>query len=231
MPITLATSGLEMPDDFPGEQFNRAWAKVAPLSSSKPAAYLEFSSAWAALSYRYLAAVQHGEDFTNSIISDGTSPPAGRRFHQEKCLFDFFSAGFSALDSFFYAAYALGSLVDAAAFPLATDKDRRNVTCDNTIRRFKERFSSGQPLAALQALAVSPEHVEWRTIRNILTHRAAPGRTLHVSIGSDDETPVDLWKQFDLPLDRTLTITKRAKLGASLLAPMTALADFAEGHL
>jgi hypothetical protein len=224
-------NGLTMPDDFPGDQFNRVSAKAMPLASSRNEAYVELSSAWNALAYRYRAMIQHGDAFTVSIIADGTSPPADRRYHQEQCLFDFFSSGFSALDSFFYAAFAVGTCVDPAAFPLVTDKDRRNVSCEKTVTAYKRRFPLGQPLTALQTLADSPEHAEWRSIRNILTHRAAPGRTLYVSFGSDDVTPVDRWKPFDIPLDRKLTADRRAHLSKLLGSPMTALAEFAEAHL
>jgi len=175
--------------------------------------------------------IQHGDAFTASIISDGTSPPADRRYHQEQCLFDFFSSGFSALDSFFYAAFALGTCIDPVAFPLVTDRDRRSVSPDKTITAYKRRFPNKQPLIALQALADSPEHAEWRAVRNVLTHRAAPGRTLHVSVGDDDETPVDRWKPFDIPLDQALTMDRRGHLSRLLVGPMTSLAEFAEANL
>ncbi len=220
-----------MPDDFPAIACNRVWAKVVPIAASRNDLYAEFASAWNAVSFRYLGMVQDGDAFTKSIIADGTSPPAERRFHQEKCLFDFFSSGFSAIDSFFYAAFALGALVDPAAFPFANDAARRKVKVSATVESFGRRFPTGQPLAALQAAASSPEYTQWRNVRNILTHRAAPGRKLYVSFDKHDETPVDRWQPFDIPLDRDLTTRRRAQLSILLSAPMTALADFAEAHL
>lgn len=234
MPTVLSMIGLEMPDDFPGQQFNRISAKTQHLGSSPTAtaaAYWELSGALRALAYRYRAVIEHGDAFTALIVSHGASPPAEIRCQQEQSLFDFFSAGFSALDSLFYAAFALGTCIDPAAFPLATDKERRRVSPDRTVNAYRERFPTGQPLLAIQELANSSAFTGWRDVRNILTHRAAPGRTFYVSVGSDDETPVDTWKPFDIPLDYRLTADRRAALSSLLQSPMTALAELAEAHL
>jgi len=114
-----------MPADFPTAAFERIWARMSRYSQTHGAPHLDFNSAFQALSYRYLAMAEHGDAFNASLIVDGTSPPIARRFYQEQCLFDFFSAGFSAFDAFFYATFALGALVDPQVFRLNTEEDRR----------------------------------------------------------------------------------------------------------
>jgi len=220
-----------MPDDFPSAAFERIWAKINPLSTTRNSLYLEFNSAWNALAHRYLAMVDHGEGFTASVIADGTSPKPERRHYQEQCLFDFFSSGFSAFDAFFYATFAVGALIDAVAFPMTTEKDQRKISCKHTVESYGRKFPQSVVLAALKALADSPEYGQWHDIRNILTHRAAPGRTFHVSFGSDDETPVDRWKVFGIPLDENTIPTRRAHASRLLTAALAAVADFVDQKL
>ena len=231
VPTVLTLNGLTVPDDFPASAFERVWKKISPLSTTRNALYVEFSSAWNALTHRYLAMVDHGEGFTASVIADGTSPKPERRHYQEQCLFDFFSSGFSAFDAFFYATFAVGALVDAVAFPLTTEAEQKSVSSGHTLKCYRGRFSGSAILAALEALAGSAEYRQWRDVRNILTHRAAPGRTLHVSGEPDDETPVDRWKVFGIPLDRNTIPERRAHASGLLTPSVTAVADFVELHL
>jgi hypothetical protein len=231
VPTVLRMNRLTMPDDFPAALFERVWDKVHPQSASKNALYIECSSAWSALAHRYLAMVEHGEGFTASVIADGTSPQPDRRHYQERCLFDFFSTGFSAFDAFFYAAFAIGAMIDPAAFPLGTEADQRRVSSASTAKAYERRFPTEKIVTALKAFVDSAEYTQWRDIRNVLMHRAAPGRTFHVAPGGADETPVDRWKLFAIPLDKR-TLPDRRRHASQLLGPaMAALAEFAETHL
>jgi hypothetical protein len=231
VPSVLTMNGLTMPDDFPTAAFERVWRKVNPKSATHHALYLEFSSAWNALAHRYLAMVDHGNNFTASVLADGTSPAPDRRHFQEQCLFDFFSSGFSAFDSFFYSAFAAGSLIDSVAFPLATAADQRNVSIGHTLKTYQQLFPHTPIGNQIATFASDHNYTQWRDIRNILTHRAAPVRIFLESPGSKDVTPVDSWKVFAIPVDEHTIPMRRAHASLLVSGAVDALADFVELQL
>ena len=72
-----------------------------------------------------------------------------------------------------------------------------------------------------------PAYQRWRDMRNVLTHRAAPGRRVYVGLGADDAPPVE-WKLNGLPLDSGLVPNHQRELsqliGDVLSAAVTFLA-------
>jgi hypothetical protein len=60
-------------------------------------------------------------------------------------------------------------------------------------------------------------------MRNVLTHRAAPGRRVYVGIGTDDAPPVE-WKLNDLPLNDALVPKHQGEL-AHLISDVVLAAE------
>ncbi|MGW8201208.1 helicase-related protein [Sphingomonas bisphenolicum] len=65
----------------------------------------------------------------------------------------------------------------------------------------------------------------WSAMRNVLTHRAAPGRRVYVGIGTDDAPPVE-WKLNDLPLDATLVPKHQGELAQLISDVVIAIEKF-----
>ena len=219
-----------MPSDFPAQLFERAYLHVrASLAGQVPPAFEHFSSAWNALSFRYLGLVAEGEDFTRSITSSEGLQSLEHRYRQERHLFGLFSNGFSAFESYFYGMFALGALIRPPDFPLATPKDQQSVSPSTTQKAYSRSFSGDPVLVAFGATFLDPAYREWREVRNVLTHRTAPGRTIFVSIGSDDDLP-PLWKINNIPLDGLTASTRRAQAARMLSRLLEATALFVDAQ-
>jgi hypothetical protein len=67
-------------------------------------------------------------------------------------------------------------------------------------------------------------------VRNVLTHRTAPGRTIFVSIGSDTDLP-PRWKIDNISLDENTAASRRTHASRMLGALLSAGADFVASHI
>lgn len=212
---TLTPNGLISHGDFPFAQYEELHAKVVAKWSGA-ASYQQYSGAWNALAYRFHGAIDAGTKFQKSFRDFGAHPAPHQRYQQEEALFNFFSNGFAAFEALFYGLFAVGSFIDAAAFPLATPKEQQRVSPSHTDQAFRRAFPDDLILNAFAVLFDDPAYQRWRDMRNVLTHRAAPGRRVFVGIGSSDAPPVE-WKLNDLPLDSAL-VPKHQRELAQLIA-------------
>jgi hypothetical protein len=198
----LTPNGLIPHRDFPYEAYEAVHAAVAARWSGA-ASYHQYSGAWNALAYRFHGSVDAGAKFQRSLSDFGPHPAPHQRYQQEEALFNFFSNGFAAFEALFYGLFAIGSFIDAVTFPLATPREQQRVSPSHTNDAFERAFPGDPLLDAFTSLFNDPAYQRWRDMRNVLTHRAAPGRRMYVGIGSDDAPPVE-WKLNDLPLNSEL---------------------------
>lgn len=198
----LTPNGLVTHQDFPTQPYEAVHALVTARWSTE-ASYFHYSGAWNALAYRFHGAVDAGTKFQKSLRDFGSHPAPHQRFHQEEALFNFFSNGFSAFEAMFYALFAIGHFIDPLAFPLTTPKEQQRVSPSHAADAFKRTFPNEPLLDAFASLFADTSYQRWRDMRNVLTHRAAPGRRVYVGIGTDDAPPVE-WKLNDLPLNSAL---------------------------
>lgn len=198
----LTPNGLIPHDDFPVEHYEAVHAKVAAKWSGT-ALYPHYSGAWNALAYRFHGSIDAGVKFRKSLDVFGAHPEPHQRFHQEAALFDFFSNGFAAFEALFYGLFVIGAFIDAGAFPLSTPRDQQRVSPSHTADAFNRTFADDPILKEFARIFSDSAYQRWREMRNVLTHRAAPGRRVYVGIGSDDAPPVE-WKLNNLPLDSAL---------------------------
>lgn len=229
MAIKLPTNGLTIPDDFPAAPYSeihrlvvRGWAQHAY--------YEHHAGAWNAMAYRYRALVDHGDAFIASLDKFGTAPEPEQRYAQEHALFGFFSCAFATFEAAFYGLYAIGTFLAPSAFPLATARDQQLVTPKRTKDGYVGAFPNDVLVGVIDQTLVDPEFRNWREVRNILTHRSAPGRRMFVGIG-DDDIPPDEWKLNKLPLDASLITTNRKASARLLQSLLTATATFVAARL
>ena len=219
---TLTPNGLVPHDDFPFKPYEAVHAKVVARWSTA-LSYHQYSGAWNALAYRFHGSIDAGTKFQKSLRDHGSHAAPHQRYQQEEALFNFFSNGFAAFEALFYGLFAVGSFIDAASFPLTTQKEQQRVSPSHTGEAFKRAFPGDPLLNAFASLFSDPAYQRWRDMRNVLTHRAAPGRRVYVGIGSDDAPPVE-WKLNDLPLDAALVPKHQQEL-AQLISDVISAAE------
>lgn len=165
--------GIEMPADFPSEEYNRVHARTQALQPRFPDVYAHHAGAWNAVAIRFRAMAESHDVFQSSL-KDFTPQPE-ERFLQETALFHFFSNSMSVLDSFAYAIHALGHMVDPPSFVLtgkALKVDFRGV-----VHSFQKQFLTDPFSAELISTEGDSLLVELRDLRNVLTHRVASTRS------------------------------------------------------
>jgi hypothetical protein len=226
--IRLSTNGLVMPLDFPAEAYESVFSKSLKYVQSANDIYSQFAGAWNAVAYRFLAVADYEREF-NSLVSD-RSPEPEIRHAQERQLFGFFSNGFSVFEAAFYSAFSLGALVAPIAFPITSAKDQQRISATTTMAALKATFPDDPINNLLGEISDDPAYLEWREIRNVLTHRAAPGRTFFAGIGGLDGLP-DQWKIKNITLDADMAPARRAQLSKLLTKFIDAVDVFSRVRL
>lgn len=221
---TLSNNGLSAHQNFPVAPYEAVHTKVGSRWSQEES-YFHYTGAWNALAYRFHGAVDAGTRFQKSLADFGAHPAPQQRYQQEEALFSFFSNGFAAFEAMFYGLFAIGSFIDPQAFPLITPKEQQRVSPSYTADAFKRAFANDPILDAFTTLFADASYQRWREMRNVLTHRAAPGRRVYVGIGTDDAPPVE-WKLNDLPLDAALAPKHQDELAQLISDVVIAIESF-----
>lgn len=224
---TLRTNGLRVSPDFPTIQYESIHEVI--VSQTSNSLYEHYAGAWNALAYRYRAALDYSNIFVYLLKVNGATPPPEERYMQERTLFDFFSSGFSVFESTFYGLYTMGAFLNPTIFPLVSEKDQQRVSPARTKESFSHAFPEDPILTAFTALFADPEYQQWREIRNILTHRTAPGRRIYVSFGSED-SPMTEWKLNKKPLDESIVLVGRKELSRLLTTLLIASERFVKAQ-
>lgn len=229
MTAPLTTNGLIPAADFPREPYE-AVHRLVVATWANHGLYEHYAGAWNAIAYRFHGAIQAGEEFDRSLAAEGPTPTPAARYLQDQALAEFFGSGYSVYESIFYSLHTVGAFVDPASFSLATPKAQQQVSPSLTAAAFKRAFPGDPLLTAFDAFFGDPAYQEWREIRNILTHRTAPGRRMFVGIGNDD-APATEWKLNNIPMDATLVPTRRGALAAAVGALLVAVEAFVAGKV
>jgi hypothetical protein len=217
-----------MPSSFPSATYEAVYARVRAWPGAANA-FGHFGGAFNALSYRFRAAHDLAIAFQQSVVSEGTSPPPDPRYHQERLLFEFYSSCFSVLEAYFFALFAVASILSPSDFPLATPADEQKVTPTNTLKLLAKHFAGDPIVMALTTLTQSDDYKALRATRNVLTHRTAPGRLMYVSIGEDD-APLTEWKLDGQPITDDLLVTRMGLLVSVFQTAMVELDKFTQAH-
>lgn len=224
----LSTNGLVVPDDFPASEYESIYLKAASHLPKQQEIYEQFGSAWNAVAYRFVAVAEYEAILKVSLVRTNAPPP--ERYEQERDLFGFFSSGFSVFEAAFYGIFSLGALIAPAAFPTTTPRDQQRISPSSTAGAIAKAFPGDSLNGVIAAVTGDLAYLEWREIRNILTHRAAPGRRFFVSIGGDEEIP-DQWKIKDIPLNANMPQSRRAELSRLLSTLLNGIEQFSKSRL
>jgi hypothetical protein len=179
--------------------------------------YEQWSGAWNAVSHRYLAVTEYSASFTTSVVDrTGTATIEGRH-RQERDLFGFFGSAVSTLEAVFYGLFAIGGFLAPTLFPLATVDDQRRVSPSSTRTAFARVFTGDALVGVLETVTNDPAYRHLHDVRNVLTHRSAPGRRFFLGGGGDGDVPIpDEWKNLEIRLDRDMTRTRELELARLL---------------
>ena len=220
----LATNGITPSDDFPAEQYDAVHHTVTERWSEH-SRYDHYAGSWNALAYRYHDAVEAGLRFNQSILEHGPTPQSQERHGQEKDLYGFFTNGLSAIESSFYAAFAIGSFISPESFPLETAKDQQRISPTLTRDAYLRTFPGSTIIHTFDNLLADEAYRALREIRNILTHRTAPGRRMYVGLGEDDAPAVE-WKLNNIVLDDHLVPNQQSELARMVSSVVAAMSVF-----
>jgi hypothetical protein len=229
MAAVLSINALTMPDDFPATQFEAVYKKLGSVYGGRSEYDVFVFQALNAVAYRFKALAEYDQSFTASLNAHGADTAQPFRYEQERDLFGFFSNGFSVFEAFWFALFAVGTLIDPANFRLATDKAERAVRWEKMLEAYRKAFPGDPILNVLQTIVNDPAFRELKNIRHILTHRAVGGRALSATTGPPG--PPDEIPRLNIYLDAGTTRTRRSQVARLLCLGFEAAQKFVEAQL
>lgn len=181
---------------------------------------------------RFLWCDHYDNEFSESFNRAGGAPRQDERTIQERAVFAFFSTGLSAIDTYCYALYAMGSMVTPDRFPVATKGDLKRINPFTTKDKFTAEFPTDRISACLSGVIGDKVFREWKNVRNDLIHCSAPGRIIQVSVGAPPSED-DAWRHidFEIPINPNTTRARRNWLADTLLSLLSATDAFVANHL
>jgi hypothetical protein len=114
-----------------------------------------------------------------------------RRFEEDQLLYGFFTNALSAIESFCFAAYFLGTALKKSDFEPEPKLWRTNP--ERTLCCYRNLYSNSPFTKALRRCIWSEQYASIRAIRNMLSHRFSPGRIISASTRPGFVDPPDLW--------------------------------------
>jgi hypothetical protein len=221
------TTNLNMPQDFDVDSYNAVHKCLRSKITLNNDVWGYYAGGWNAIMYRFLTVDESDKKFTGSINKSGGTPVPCERYIQERELFSFFVNGLATIESFCFAIYAIGSLVEPSAFSMSTERKRRNINPENTVRKFKKRYPNEQVTKELQKLVESDEFECWKEIRNVLAHRLSPGRevSVNLSFGGGNFQKSVTWNKV-ISIDENTTKIRRQWLANTLNRLLLAAKNF-----
>jgi hypothetical protein len=229
MAAGLSINGITMPNDFPTTQFEAVYKKLG----SKYGGRFEYDvltfQALNAIAYRFHALAEYDQSYTVSFNAHGADTAQPFRYEQERDLFGFFSNAFSVFEALCFALFAVGTLIEPANFPLATDTDERNVRWKTLQQAYCKAFRGDPILSVLQTIANDPEFKDLGKSRHILAHRAVASRALSGTTGPP--ALPDRMSRLKISLDAGTTGRPRSQAARLLRLGFEAMQKFVEARM
>jgi hypothetical protein len=114
-------------------------------------------------------------------------------------------------------------MIDPVAFDPKVN--RRDVVPGRVVQAYQRRFPLEPVTAVLQAFNADSDTRSWREVRNVLAHRASPGRQFFVGGALSDQA---LWLGQELSGD--LIRARRSWLADAMHALLTPTVGFVQQH-
>jgi hypothetical protein len=230
----LTTVGFEPAADFPGIPYERTHERLAPLANSPQAeTWRQFGLAWNAVAFRHQACSEYDVAFRDLFDRLGSNAGGLERYRQQRDLYGCVVNACSVVESFYYAAHAVGALVDVSAFPIGTPQAQRDIDPGKTAKRYRLKYADDEFTAVLDSVIADPPWAELNLLRNVLVHRAAPGKAVHLTAGHVAPAIPDQLRLSDFHLanrdfDERLTRDCRSWVTRALRTLCLGLDDFTE---
>jgi len=214
------TDHLNIPDDFAVENYNRVADCLVNLKNDNNIdEILFFLSSWKGFLYRFLACTEHDVKYRSMSPAKPLST-FQERYEVERELFNFLVNGLAAIECLFCALYIIGAIRETAQegqstnniFFMYEEKDISRINPKNTVKNFNSKFpnefiteklnnlvgeTSTDEFVIDEDLIIgnAKQYKEWIKIRNILAHRAQPGRKVALSSTGEDNPEIvpDSW--------------------------------------
>jgi hypothetical protein len=197
------------------------------IRERNPVSGSQWAGAWNAVVYRFMSCAEHDEQFTSSVAKSGASPRQPERYIQDRELFEFFVSGLASFEAFHYALFAIGSIVSPAHFPFASGGDFKRVTTAIVLKTYRTAFPMESLTSSLHRWQSDKVIIQWNEIRNILVHRALPGRTF---FAGGEEDGLTLWSN-GISIDQTTTSSRRKWLANALTHLLQEAQQFTLSHV
>jgi len=129
--------------------------------------------------------------------------------------------------------YFAGAHLQPSQFRTQLPGHIKRIGCKSTSGAFAGAFPGESITSALNALLADQTFNDWYEYRNILAHRASPGRVMHVSVGGSAPDPAADWKigsAANLKIDSNLTPPRLAWLVQTLTGLVMAADTFTQQH-
>lgn len=207
---------------FPVSLFALVGQRMGPQQRKHPDAYRHYASGWNAVRNRAIGCEECARSYSNLFLKHGVAPPQDVRIAQDNALFGFFAYSLSAIDSWFLAMYAVASMLKPSGFPIKTDKDLRGINPTSSSQHFARTFPQSSISTAMGDVLSEASYSEWKSLRNVLMHRANPSRQFY---WPPRTTPTDAdWIGMGIELDQN-TLAHRYPLFTSILQKLLRATD------
>ena len=206
----------ELPPGFPTDQAERTYRYLLEQMPTVSLTRILMGEGFKGVAYRFRAALEYEAEFRLSFQAPGgVAPPVDEHYAQEKALFGFFVSGLACIECFSFAVHAIGAFYQSKTFRL-DPKSLKNITPERVADALTGAWPSSQVATTVQSLISDDEFRTWKDIRNILSHRAVPARSITVAAGEEIQSTWQLMRSQGLGQDEPLasaTAARREWLG------------------
>ena len=161
---------------FPVASYESVQNRMGPYQPKHPVLYRYYAGGWNGVQFRSIGCETYMTEYTRLFAQHGAAPAQPVRIAQDNALYGFFSHGLSTIESCFFAVHALGSMDQPFAFPMMSRADLRAVVPCVTMHRFASTYRNSPIATTMRTILTDRTYAKWKRLRNVLQHRAAPGR-------------------------------------------------------
>jgi hypothetical protein len=217
---------------FPTDAYNRVHELVNGRGRFGKRLDSQWRASWNAVALRYDSLLAHDVAFRKAYASPST--PENRSL-QERELFGFFASGSSLFECCGYATHALLAGCHVPSFRLLTYREQRRVDLPRLLPSLRLARPRSRLTTGYGRLLTARKFREMQEIRNYLSHRSNPPRTIHLSAGGGTTQP-DRWRLGihgwpDIAVEAATTSDRLTWSADMLTMLVTRMRDFAEHEL
>lgn len=200
----------DLPPAYPTEQAERVYRYLLEVMRGDSVERTLMGNGFQGVAYRFRAAIEYGGEFEALLgAPGGAAPPVDTVFRQERALYGFFVTGLSCLESFSFALNALGAYYKPAARPdeFAVSHDRLRHVGLPSVAASLHRCWPGALISEQTTKLIKDDTFRvWNRIRNVLSHRVVPPRTIYLGDGSPPRAAWRLIEYHALDRDEPLEL-------------------------